>query len=188
MFIKVKKIFTVLFISCLCNCTNRETGVNVGLELRESGKELPYLFIGLKADDDLVKIGESLNFQIFYGHDFYKDNGYFSSPSDDNNYYLSLVSEDAIIFRIALDDFFAKKYDCLKEKKLDYKENYVDYKFEWDELNNTKLDSIKYSVILSKPFDGWDDKPYTSKGECSLLFRFVKENEGFRFKKGYFDN
>lgn len=167
----IKKTLTIItsFFAVLSSCCESDS------------KPSSNLFLKIEADTDLVKEGETFKVRIFYGHDFYNDKGYLNSPSTDNQpYYLNLISNENTIFSNKLEDFLDEKYDCLINQKVDYKDNFVNQDISWEELNNKNENIIRYEAQLSRPFE--------RVPECEALFHFVRESNDFKFKIGYFDN
>lgn len=173
MFIKRKlKLLFIPIILCGCSANN--------------DKPLQALFIKVVSDDDFITENDTLNIKIYYAHDFYKDDGYYSSPIGEGDfystgeyYYLNIFRGEEKVFSEKLEDFTDEKYDCCKNKKIEYPDIYKTFSFSYEELISLNSETIDYEINLCL-----EVRP---RGNANYPLRFIKEDSGFRLKHGYFN-
>ena len=95
--------------------------------------------ISLKMKVDVFEKEKEYLLDIYYGHDFYKDNGNFATSTDHNKFGIAICfinnNEKIILDSYTLKDFSERYNDCISNNKVEYKNCYC-YRFKKNILTN----------------------------------------------------
>ena len=166
---KINRLLSIGFILCLASsCTDANSSND------DSEKALFRHFLALKAESRIIEENGSLDMRIYYGHNFYNDEGKMLSNPEDVKFCVTMTEGDNVVFNYVIDDFYSEEYDCIKNKTVDYKNHYVTVTFSWSELEEKNSDLIMYWVKLKR--EDLDHGPVKS------YFRFFKKDNNYVLK------
>ena len=184
MFINFKSIGLCLLTMSFCGCDNNNLSsssndldsISIGFDYKDS-KESPIFFIAAKSESNFVSETTPLSIDFYFGHDFYVGT-YYRDNFENEVFEIVLKSNDEILYTKTITDFTDEKYDCLENKKLDFKDNFVTVEFTWEKLNAYNSDSVPFVLSINRV-------SYSDWSSPTLYFSFVKENALFKFKSLY---
>ena len=185
MFTNSKKICLCFLIVSFCSCNNNNNqsktpndsgAISVGFDYNDS-KESPIFFLAAKSERDFVSETNSLFIDFYFGHDFYVGS-YYRDNFENESFEIALKTNDEVLYTKTIADFNDKKYDCVEDKKLDFKENFVTIEFSWEKLNAYNSNSIPFILSINRV-------SYTDWSSPKFYFSFIKENAVFKFKSTY---
>lgn len=158
-------IFVVIFFSFSCSNEQQNDDLSNGYKPESS--------MYLKADY-IEKENEYL-INIYYGHNYYNDNGKFTGGTKDTIYTIDICFVDENE-KIIMDSYILKDYleidnDCVFNNKLDYKNCYG---FRLNKKNLIKagfIDIYLYSLKIDEQYNGIGYRFSYSKEEGIVVYR-----------------
>ena len=181
MFINFKSIGLCLLTMSFCGCNNNNfssssnnlDSISIGFDYKDS-KESPIFFIAAKSESNFVSETTPLLIDFYFGHDFYVGS-YYRDNFENEVFEIVLKSNDEILYTKTITDFTDEKYDCVENKKIDYKNNFVTIEFSWEQLSGFNSNSVPFELKINRiSYPDWSG--------CKFYFWFVKDNNMFTFK------
>lgn len=128
----------------LVSCTTNQ--LSYGFSLNNFKSIIP-MYIAVKASENKTDI----NLSIYHGHDFYNDDDFLCATDCNESQYVLYIrfihdKTDELIFSKNLDDFTNIEYDCVSNKKLDYKKN-ISYSINKEDLNQDGTIEMELSEL-----------------------------------------
>ena len=181
MYINFKSLGLSILMMSFCGCGSNNSNdttkdsncILEGFDYKDS-KESPMFFLAAKSERNFVSETTPLSIDFYFGHNFY-DGSYYCDTYENEEFGIELKTNDVMLYSKTIADFNDKKYDCVENKKIDYKNNFVTIEFSWEQLNGFNSNSVPFELKINRiSYPDWSG--------CKFYFWFVKDNNMFTFK------
>jgi len=149
-------LLLVIFVIILYGCNNSKV-LRDGFSIADSSKQTSSDFVAYELDNREYELGEQIELKIFYGHNFYNDDGELSNALDIENALHKIEVYDTNLdfsvkerlFEYEISDFYELKYDIINDKSINF-ENFIIVTIRLESLKNQHG---KLQISISTTYD-----------------------------------